>query len=62
MTQYNTLNQNYLTGNLTLFRMGRPKILPSPSPNSYFSVTYTNARISPKNFLIFNFKRFDRLV
>ena len=43
----------------TLFRMeGWQKCLPT----SFSPVTSTNVRISSKNFLIFNFNPFDRLV
>ena len=44
---------------LTLFRIGGAKNF---SPISFFPVTSTNVRISPKNVLTFRFNPFDRLV
>ena len=46
---------------LILFRMVGAKS-PPPSATSFSSVTSTNVRISPQNFLTFSFNPFDRLV
>ena len=54
--------QNFISGQLILFRMAEGGGGQKALPTSFFCVTSTNLGIGPYNFLIFSFNPFATLV